>query len=101
MSISPPSATELMTDPIVQKAIEKAWVDSLPGDPARRHEEGGWIYFDTTTGQISVRRQKPGQQAGIDLSSPPTVSGSVVGRKVSHSPKPVCRGLGSGTKSSG
>ena len=41
---------------LVQQALEQAWNDSLPGDPVQRHEEGGWIYMDNTTGIVMVRR---------------------------------------------
>lgn len=45
-----------MVNPIVVQAIEQAWIDSQPSDPLLRHEEGGWIFIDTATGQIAVRR---------------------------------------------
>jgi hypothetical protein len=88
----PPTANELQTNPAVQNAMAQAWQDSLPNDPATRHEEGGWIYMDTTTGAISVRRQTPGQRAGIDLSQPPAVPGSVVVGKFHTHPNPTSEG---------
>jgi hypothetical protein len=45
-----PTAADLLNDPPVQQALEQAWIDSLPGDPAQRHEEGGWVSLSTTTG---------------------------------------------------
>jgi len=45
---------------VVQQALEQAWDDSLPGDPVQRHEEGGWIYMDNTTGIVVVRRAPAG-----------------------------------------
>lgn len=51
---------------MVQQALQAAWKDSLPNDPMRRHEEGGWIYMDTTTGELTTRRQ----EAGPAMSSP-------------------------------
>ena len=42
----PPTANELSANPMIQQALEDAWNDSLTMDPARRHEEGGWIYLD-------------------------------------------------------
>jgi hypothetical protein len=57
-----PTADELLNNPVVRQALEEAWLASLPGDRARRHEEGGWIYVDTTTGVFSFRRAKPGHK---------------------------------------
>jgi len=76
----------------VQEAIEQAWNDSRPADPTQRHEEGGWIFIDTTTGEISVQRQAAGQQAAIDLDSPPIVLGSVVVGKFHRHPNPISEG---------
>src|SRR5262245_16550474 len=72
-----PTVAELLRDPDVQRALEQAWVDSLPDDPAQRHEEGGWIYMDTTTGAIAARRAAAGGRATLDLNTPPVVSGAV------------------------
>jgi len=73
-----PTASELLKKPVVQEALEQAWNDSLPGDPVQRHEEGGWIYMDTATGALSVRRAPFGGQATLDLSSPAIVPGATV-----------------------
>src|SRR5689334_5100682 len=94
-----PTATDLMNDPTVRAAIEEAWIDSSPADPATRHEEGGWIYLDTTTGEISVRRQMASQQAAIDLASPPVVAGSVVVGKFHTHPNPTSEGWEPGPSS--
>jgi hypothetical protein len=93
---SPPSADELRSDSVVVAAIEQAWEDSLPDDPAVRHEEGGWIYMDTTTGGIATRRQSPGGQASINLSTPPIVLGSVVVGKFHTHPNPTAEGWNGG-----
>jgi hypothetical protein len=87
-----PTATDLLNDVTVQQALEKAWVDSLPADPARRHEEGGWIYLDTTTGAIVVRRALPGAQAFLDLNTPPLVPGAVVVATFHTHPNPSSEG---------
>ncbi len=92
MLTSAPTAGELLNDPMVQVALERAWIDSWPGDPTQRHEECGWIFIDIANGQISVRRQKPGQQASIDLSSPPRVPGTVVAGKLHAHPNPSSDG---------
>src|SRR3712207_6116311 len=73
-----PTAAELLNDPTVVEALEDAWSDSLPADPARRREEGGWVYKDTTTGALLIRRAPAGGQALLDLSTPPSVPCSVV-----------------------
>ena len=96
MLIAPPTAAELLNTPVVQEALEQSWSDSDAADPTQRHEEGGWIFSDTTTGYISVQRQVPGQQAGIDLSFPPVVPGSVVVGKFHTHPNPTAEGWNSG-----
>jgi hypothetical protein len=55
-----PTTAELLIDSVVQKVLDDAWKDSVAGDPTRRHEEGGWIYMDTTNGSIVVRRAPAG-----------------------------------------
>ena len=74
--IEPPSATELQVDPTVQAAFAAAWADSFPDDPQLRHEEGGFIYYNPTTGMIAIRRTRPGFRNELDLSHPPTVRNS-------------------------
>lgn len=73
-----PTADELRANPVVQAAFAAAWADSFPDDPALRHEEGGYIYCDGTTGEVTVRRARPGTKRLLDLSTPPTVPGSFV-----------------------
>src|SRR2546421_12315504 len=73
-----PAAADLLHEPIVQQALGQAWTDSLRADPTQRHEEGGWIFLDTTTGVLAVRRAPAGAQATLDLGTPPIVPGSVV-----------------------
>ena len=73
-----PTAAALLNELVVQQALEQAWIDSLPGDPVQRHEEGGWIYIDITTGAITARRASAGAQTTLDLGSPPVVPGAVV-----------------------
>jgi hypothetical protein len=73
-----PTAAELLREPVVQRALDQAWLDSLPSDPARRHEEGGWIYVEVVTGAVSVHRGLAGAQASLDLDGPPIIPGLVV-----------------------
>lgn len=87
-----PTAAELQTNPTVKAALGQAWTDSQSNDPARRHEEGGWIYRDQATGQVTVRRAPAGAQAGIDLRNPPNVPGSVVVGKFHTHPNPTSEG---------
>ena len=63
---------------MVQAALGQAWAESLPDDSDNRHEEGGWIYLDTTTGEISIRCAPSGFQSELNLDHPPVVSGSLV-----------------------
>jgi hypothetical protein len=90
--MSAPSAADLLKEPVVQQALDQAWVDSLPGDPAHRHEEGGWIYVDTTTGAVGVCRAPAGAQATLDLGSPPVVPGAVVVATFHTHPNPSAEG---------
>ncbi|MBM3995443.1 MAG: hypothetical protein FJ303_15010 [Planctomycetes bacterium] len=92
MPLQAPTAAELLANTIVVQAIEQAWIDSQPADPLLRHDEGGWIFMDTATGQISVQRQSPGVAAAIDLGSPPVLSGSVVVAKFHTHPDPTSEG---------
>jgi hypothetical protein len=87
-----PTAADLLNELVVQQALEQAWNDSLPGDPVRRHEEGGWIYMDTTTGRVAVRRAAAGAQAELDLSTPPVVPGAVVVATFHTHPNPTAEG---------
>jgi hypothetical protein len=87
-----PTAEDLLKEPVVQQALEQAWTDSQPGDAAHRHEEGGWIYMDTATGSLVVRRGPAGAQATIDLSTPPVVPGAVVVATFHTHPHPSAEG---------
>lgn len=87
-----PTVADLLQSPVVRQALEDAWSDSAAGDPARRHEEGGWVYADTTSGVISVQRAPAGGQAVLDLTNPPTVPGSVVVATFHTHPNPSAEG---------
>jgi hypothetical protein len=73
-----PTVTDLMNDPLVKQAMEEAWIDSEVNDPGRRHEEGGWIYLDTVTGQITTQRAAAGTRALLRLGRPPILPGSII-----------------------
>ena len=70
-----PSAEELKEHPVVKAAFAAAWADSFPDDPALRHEEGGFIYANPTTGEIIVRRVPPGGKDSLNLDKPPLLQG--------------------------
>jgi len=88
----PPTARELSNHPVVQRAIQDAWIDSLPNDPQQRHEEGGWIYMNTLDGTIIVRRAPAGAQAELILENPPVVAASIVVGVFHTHPNPSSEG---------
>ena len=76
--------------------MDQAWTDSQTADPALRHEEGGWIYMEISTGILSIRLAPRGLQARINLGNPPPVSGAtVVGTFHTH-PNPTAEGWNPG-----
>jgi hypothetical protein len=91
-----PTIAELVTDGVVLTALERAWVGSRPEDPAARHEEGGWVYFDPTTATTDVRRAATGGAADLDLSDPPVVPGSFVVATFHTHPHPASEGWETG-----
>jgi hypothetical protein len=82
-----PTTSELLNEIQIQQALEQAWLDSQPADPANRHEEGGWIYMDTSTG--AIRRAPAGARASLDLTTPVLVPGSVVVATFHRHPNPA------------
>jgi hypothetical protein len=92
MSPSAPTVDDLLVDSVVQQALNDAWTDSLPADPSRRHEEGGWVYVDITTGTTSIRRAPAGARAVLDLNTPPFVHGSAVVATFHTHPNPSAEG---------
>jgi hypothetical protein len=91
MAPDAPTATELQANPVVQAAFAAAWADSFPDDPALRHEEGGYIYVNPTTGEVLVRRAPPGAHNSIDLSYPPLVPGAFLVATYHTHPNPPDR----------
>jgi hypothetical protein len=94
-----PTVTELLNDVGVQQALEKAWDDSTPDDSLLRHEEGGWIFIDTKTGDMVVRRASSGAQTSLDLSEPPLVFNAVVVATFHTHPNPSADGWEPGPSS--
>jgi hypothetical protein len=87
-----PNSTELQASPVVQAAFTAAWADSFPDDPKLRHEEGGYIYINPTTGDILVRRALPGGRRMLDLDSPPDVPGCYLVATYHTHPNPIAEG---------
>ncbi len=94
-----PTAAELEANPVVQAALAAAWADSLADDPAQRHEEGGWIYQNLTTGVIEVLRAVRGRQSSINLATPPELTDFVVVGKFHTHPNPSAEGWEAGPSS--
>jgi hypothetical protein len=95
-SVQPPNADELLQSPLVIDALENAWIDSKSPDENLRHEEGGWIYMDLTTGDLSIERSASGDGSSIDLSNPPTFPGKIVVGKFHTHPNPSSEGWTAG-----
>lgn len=91
-----PTISDLQKDPEVIRALDEAWRDSSSNDPTQRHEEGGWVYLGTTTGNVAIRRASPGVQAALDLSAPPEIVGSVVVATFHTHPNPAAEGWPTG-----
>ena len=87
-----PNATELSSHPAVQAALDEAWEDSLPVMATLRHEEGGWIYMDMYSGELSIVRATGGAQTYINLNEPPSFDGSVIVGKFHTHPNPTIEG---------
>jgi hypothetical protein len=94
-----PTAAELLNEPVVQQALDDAWQDSLPADPARRHEEGGWIFMNPTTREVLSCRAPAGEQSLLDVSAPPVVAGAVVVATFHTHPNPSAEGWDPGPSS--
>jgi hypothetical protein len=91
MNLEAPTVMELERNPVVQAAFAAAWADSLADDAVLRHEEGGFIYADTS-GNVIVRRAPPGRRWLIDLSIPPNVSGYFLVATYHTHPTPIAEG---------
>jgi hypothetical protein len=65
-----PTIDELQQAPAVLQALEQAWLDSLSDIPAERHEEGGWIYLNLKTGELTAARAPRGLQAELEIGNP-------------------------------
>lgn len=88
-----PSASELQGDSTVRAAFAAAWADSFADDSQLRHEEGGFIYYNPTTGAIAIRRTRPGAKSELDLSYPPAVRDSYLVAIFHTHPTPAAVGF--------
>lgn len=79
-----PFVQELLRDPVVQAALDQAWRDTQADDSAHGNpnarEQGGWIYLNLRTGQLTIRRSRryPPNRFSISLDPPDIVEGSAV-----------------------
>jgi hypothetical protein len=92
----PPSASELLANQNVLQALATAWIDSQVTDPVRRHEEGGWIYMDLSTGTIDTRRAAAGSRSRLSLANPPLLPNHVVVGTFHTHPNPASEGWSTG-----
>jgi hypothetical protein len=90
--LRPPSASELLSHPAVVRALAEAWADSRVNDPIHRHEEGGWIYLELTSGEIAIRRAPAGTRSRLSLAIPPLLSNHVVVGTFHTHPNPASEG---------
>ena len=87
-----PSIQELVSHPIVIRALDVAWADSFSEDPLMRHEEGGWIYFRPDTNELITRRAPSGEIDSIKLGYPIVIPGwYIIGMYHTH-PNPTAEG---------
>lgn len=92
----PPAASELMASSEVIRALTEAWADSRVHDPTDRHEEGGWIYVDLSSGAIVTRRAPAGTQSRLSLANPPALPNHVIVGTFHTHPNPASEGWDTG-----
>jgi hypothetical protein len=76
-----PTYWQLIGETAVRTAVRNAWNASnvaVPGPGTNQHEEGGWVFLNLITGELTTRRAAGGGGAAILLTAPPTVTDSVV-----------------------
>ena len=95
----PPTASELLTQPEVIAALAQAWADSKVNDPANRHEEGGWIYLELSTGEIVTRRASRGTRSRLSLANPPLLPDHAIVATFHTHPNPASEGWLTGPSS--
>lgn len=92
----PPTAPELLACPDVIRAMNEAWADSLANNPALRHEEGGWIYLELSTGMVVTQRAPAGTRSRLSLGNPPLLANHVIVGTFHTHPNPASEGWDTG-----
>ncbi len=92
----PPTAAELLANPVVVQSMEDAWTDSQVNDPNNRLEEGGWIYLDLLTGDIKIQRAPAGERSSLSLGNPPLLTDHVIVGTFHTHPNPASQGWETG-----
>lgn len=92
----PPTALELLAHPEVIRGLAGAWADSQVNDPTNRHEEGGWIYMDLSTGTIVTRRAPVGTRSRLSLANPALLPNHVIVGTFHTHPNPASEGWDTG-----
>jgi hypothetical protein len=90
--VTPFAGWELAEHEVVLTSLEQAWVDSFPLNAQLRHEEGGWVYQDLTTGVVRVVRAPSGEEESIDLTTPPEFDGQILVATFHTHPHPESEG---------
>ena len=91
-----PTAAELLAHAAVIQALVEAWADAQVDDPTDRHEEGGWVYLDLSTGVIVTRRAPAGTQSRLSLANPPLLPNHVIVGTFHTHPNPASEGWETG-----
>jgi hypothetical protein len=92
----PSTASELLARLEVIQALVEAWADSRVDEPTDRHEEGGWIYLDLSTGVIVTRRAPTGTRSRLSLANPPLLPNHVIVGTFHTHPNPASEGWETG-----
>jgi hypothetical protein len=92
----PPTAAELLVHSDVIQALIAAWADSQVHDPINRHEEGGWIYLNLSTGAIVTERAPAGTRSRLSLANPPLLPNHVIVGTFHTHPNPASEGWTTG-----
>ncbi len=92
----PPTSSDLLASAEVLLALAGAWADSRVDDPDDRHEEGGWIYMELSTGAIQTRRAPAGTRSRLSLTNPPLLPNHVIVGTFHTHPNPASEGWETG-----
>jgi hypothetical protein len=98
-----PDLNQLLQDPLVNAELRQAWYESRPhapevgrGNPgSRKHEQGGFIYWNRRTNRLEIQRVSAGRRDGLaDLPPVPPPGREMVGSFHTH-PNTLAEGYGS------